>query len=144
MKIKVVGLKITAGQETETGQDDHLSWQTFRWLVNLTGWEWQPLKVVLKKAKQKKKEILCLSHFIIIKLCEAVNVKRLEIIGEQLMFSLKCSPFCNAKSFCTYKVMFMSFIGYYYTITTSIFLYFDWSQMSHELKFVIRNEPWLS
>ena len=100
--------------------------------------------MVLKKSKTKNKErkkILCLSHFIIIKLCEAVNVKRLEIISEQLMFSLKCSPFCNAKSYCAYKAMFMSFIGYYYTITTSIFLYFDWSQVSHELKFVIRNEP---
>ena len=48
------------------------------------------------------------------------------------MFSLKCSPFCNAKSFCTYKVMFMSFIGYYYTITTSIFFIF----------WLVTNEPW--
>ena len=97
--------------------------------------------MVLKKAKQKKKEILCLSHFIIVKLCDALNVKRLEIMGEQLIFSLKCSPCCNAKSFCAYKAMFLSFIGYYFTITTGIFLYFDWSQMSHELIFVIRNEP---
>ena len=89
--------------------------------------------MVLKKSKTKKeRKILCLLHFIIVKLCEAVNVKRLEIIGEQFIFSLKCCPFCNAKSFCAYKAMFLSFIGYYFTITTSIFFIF-WP---------ITNEPW--
>ena len=74
-----------------------------------------------------------MSHFIIIKLCEAVNVKRLEIIGEQLIFSLKCSPFCNANSFCAYKVTFLSFIGYHFTIYNYRYFFIFWP---------VTNEPW--
>ena len=34
---QVTGLKITTGQQTMSGQDDHLSGQTISWLVIVTG-----------------------------------------------------------------------------------------------------------
>ena len=34
---QVTGLKITTGQRTMSGQDDHLSGRTISWLVILTG-----------------------------------------------------------------------------------------------------------
>ena len=96
-----------------------------------------------KKRKKERKKILCLSHFIILKLSKIVNAKMIKITGEQFFFEmfpiLQCKEFLwiQGNVFVFYWILLYNNHQYF-------LYYFDWSQMSHELIFVIRNEPWLS
>ena len=72
-----------------------------------------------KKRKKERKKILCLLHFIILKLSKIVNAKMLKITGEQFFFEM--FPILQCKEFFAYKAMFLPLIGYYFPITTSIF-----------------------
>lgn len=117
-----------------------VGWST--WLFGNSNWKWF-LKKANKKRKKERKKILCLSHFIILKLSKIVNAKMVKITGEQFFFEmfpiLQCKEclWIQGNVFVFYWILLYNNYQYF-------LYYFDWSQMSHELIFVIRNEPWLS
>ena len=73
-----------------------------------------------------------MSHFIIVKLCEAVNVLRLEIIGELINFFLEMLPILQCKEFlCIHGNVFV----FYWILLYNNYGYFF-------IFWPVTNEPW--
>ena len=99
------------------------------WLGIATLKKWFFLK---KKKKKERKKILCLSHFIIIKLCEAVNVKRLEINRWTINFFFEMFPMLQCKEFlCIQGDVFVFYWILFYNNYQYFFMFWP-----------VTNEPW--